>query len=317
MPLRENGGDCIAQRFLRHVVKPNNADVFIWTDTNDFYFNGVQYYPEDRKIEILNNDSCRIYDKVAFIKKEEAKEIIERELRSLLGENLKALMVEFPYDPKIDPRYKFLHDANVIGSSPSLLIHQWRKLKLAYEMLTASGVPYDVIMKWRFDIFIPDGPLAMGNYDFHNVDMYIAGGEPPIVYDWYAFGKKHAIEEYMNLYDNLGCFLSEGRAFMCECKRCNGRSHYGPQDNKPCSRCGHPDLHRYEITLAPEYHLFRLHQIKGLRTRGSGYGAHPYRYNDPGTRKPINDVIKNLGVGPVTLVNHTASRDSSVTKYGE
>lgn len=321
MPLRENQNDRISERFKRHIVAPNGADVFIFTDTSDFFYDGVQYYPSSRKIEILNGDACRLYNKVDFIESDKARGIIKNQLEGLLGHQIKALHIEGPYDPKTDPKYQFLHDANAVGSSPSLLIHQWRKLKLCYEMFKdyekASGSSYDMIVKWRFDVFVPDATLWLGGYDLNNVDAYIAGGECPIVYDWYAFGKRHALEQYMYLYDKLGFLFHEGKAFMCQCKRCNRRSHYGAKDDSPCRLCGQNDMDRYEITMAPEYHLFRLFQEKGIRVRGSGYPAYPYRYGPPDVKKPIDEIIKSLGIGDVTVVNHTASRDSSVTKYEE
>lgn len=317
MPLRECPGEQIATRFKKHLVAPNDADVFVFTDTNDFFHDGVQYYPADRKIEILNDDSCRIHKNVDFIEHDRAHDIVKNKLQDLLRHHLKVLHIEPPYDPKTDSRYSQLYEANVIGSSPSLLIHQWRKLKLCYEMFkeyaSSTQTQYDILIKWRFDIFIPDHPLQISNYDFNNTDIYTAGGEFPIIYDWYAFGKQCAIEEYMYLYDKLGCFLHEGRAYMFDCKHCKMRSHYGAKDNRPCQRCGNNDMNCYEITLAPEYHLFRL--LKDLKIRESRYGAYPYRYRTPDIRTPINEVIKALGVKNVTVVNHTASRDSGTTKY--
>lgn len=318
MPLRDDLSSRPCDRFMRDLVLPNQADVFIYTDTSDFYYNGVQYYPATRRVEILNNNSFRLHDKIDFIETEKARGIIEAQIRTIVGGNLKSLVVESPYDPAIDPKFKQLHDANVAGSSPNLLIHQWRKLKLAYALMLdferSTNSTYETTMKWRFDMHSPGSPLVIKSYNYGNTDVYIAGGETPIVYDWYAFGKRRGVEVFMNLYDRLGSMLHEGRVYMAECSRCHIRSHWGAKDDRPCRVCKKTDTLGYcEITLAPEYHLFRLFRDAGIRVSPSGYAASPYRYKDHNDSRSVDDIMRSIG--NATLVNYTPTNDVGVKEY--
>jgi hypothetical protein len=53
MPMREDNRIRLCDFLLNNVIIPNNADVFIYTDSNDFYYNGVHYFEKSKKIEIL------------------------------------------------------------------------------------------------------------------------------------------------------------------------------------------------------------------------------------------------------------------------
>lgn len=93
MPTREDSNIRICDLFVENILNNNNLDIFVYTDTNDFYHNGVQYYSNNNKIEILNNDSFRIYNKIDFIENNKAKDIIEKELLLLFGNNLKRFLL--------------------------------------------------------------------------------------------------------------------------------------------------------------------------------------------------------------------------------
>ncbi len=304
MPTRENPNSRVCDDFIKNIVKPNNADVFAFTDTSDFFYNGTQYYATDRRIEILNNDAFRLYKKVDFIDNATSRNIIQTQLK-MLGSHLKSLQIEDPFTASNDPKFSLLSDAKVGGSSPTLLIHQFRKLKLAYNALrdyeNANNFKYDLVIKWRFDISSPN-KLVVSTYNYNDVDAYVAGDRSPIIYDWHAFGKRQAME-CLNLYDHLGKYLPEGKVHFCDKCRYYGRA----MNTCNCNAYS-------EITLAPEYHLFRVFRENGVRLANSGYSATPYRYQDTSVNTPIDQVMNNLNID-ATLINYVPTSEIGKQTY--
>lgn len=302
MPTRENPGKRLCDGFMEDIVLNNNADVFAFTDTNDFYYNGTQFYTTNQ-IEILNNDAFRINNKIDFLDNESARQIITEQIK-LLGNNLKGLHIENPFKAPDDPKFDSLTAANVGGSSPTLLIHQFRKLNLVYDMLKSyekeNNKTYDIIVKWRFDIS-NHGKILFQSYDYVNNDVYVAGDHSPIIYDWHAFGTRKGMDVCLSIYDALGTFLNEGRVYVCnDCKRYPS----------VCSEHNNS----FEVTLAPEYHLFRMLQKHNIRIKNSGYPACPYRYKSTDTIEKVDDIVNKLDIN-ATVVSYTASNVVNTQSY--
>lgn len=304
MPIRENPNYRLCDLFIRDILNNNkDADIFVYTDTSDFYYEGTQYYSGSRKIEILNNNSFRINNKIDFIENNAARQIIESQLTKIFGSQLKSLVIEDPFEASQDPKFNFLSQANVKGSSPTLLVHQFRKLKLAYQLMKdyESHLKYDIIVKWRFDIST-HGNINFENYDYHNTDVYVAGIHSPIIYDWHAFGNRKGMDICLSLYDKLGTFLSEGQVFLCDtCRKYNFTLCL---DHETSS----------EITLAPEYHLFRAFKEQNIKLRNSGYPACPYRYQDINTQDRVEDIVRNLNID-ASVVSYTSGNETTTQKY--
>lgn len=305
MPTRETGAR-VCDNFINNIVKPNNADVFVFTDTNDFYHNGTQYYATDRKIEILNNDAFRLYDKVDFIDNNTSRNIISEQLDHIIGHNLKSIIVEDPFNVAVDDKFHLLNNANVKGSSPILLVHQFRKLKLAYNLMKEyeqkNNFTYDIVVKWRFDISAKN-QLNFSNYNYSDYDVYVAGIHSPIIYDWHMFGKRQAMDYVLSIYDILGKFLPEGQVYLCE--KCRKYSH-----SNICI-CGNKDR-IHEITLAPEYHYYRTFKDNNIRINNSGYEGSPYRYTN--SNAPIDNIMEKLGI-EATVITYTAGKEIGEKKY--
>lgn len=307
MPTRENPSIRVCDVFMNNIVLPSNTDVFVFTDTNDFYYEGTQYYATDKQIEILNNNAYRFHDKIDFVDHNVGKHMINEKLNTIIGGNLKNVVIEAPYDATLDPKYKILQDANVKGSSPILLIHQFRKLKLAYEAIKTyekyNNIFYDLLVKWRFDILNPGGGLLnFSNYNYSDVDVYVAGNHAPIIYDWHAFGTPSAMQYCFNIYDYLGNFLNEGKIHLCDkCRR------YGNVINCKCNRTS-------EITLAPEYHYHKVYKKNNIRIANSGYNAHPYRYKDTNMNTLLPDIMKNLNID-AKVVTYTTGIEISTEEF--
>lgn len=304
MPTRDNSNVSLYDLFIRDIVVPNNLDVFIYTDTNDFYFNDIQYYSTS-SIEILNNDVFRLHDKIEFITNDLARKIITEQLQI---PNTKSIIIENPYNPKEDSKFNLLNNANVDGSSPILLIHQFRKLKAVYNLVKEYEVKhnfhYDVIVKWRFDIS-NHGKFDLNNYDYSDCDVYVAGDHSPVIYDWHMFGKRTAMDKALSLYNSLGSYLEEGRVYCCDkCRK------YGLIKNN-CN-CG--DHFAFEITLAPEYHYFRLFRDNNIRIKNSGYPACPYRYKGIDmNQNSIDNIIKANNIPSV--ISYSSGNKVSEKSY--
>lgn len=256
----------ISDLFVKHLVSCNDADVFAFTDTNDFYHDGTVYFTND---EYRKDD---IY-KIDTISTDDAKDIINNQV-SAIGDNLKYFHIENPFDITTDPKFNLLNNPNVGGCHPKQLLHQFRKLNLAYKAMknyeTKHNVYYDVIVKWRFDNSVTED-LDLSSYDFINHDVYTCGNHCPLIYDWHLFGNRKAMNHCLTIYDKLGSYLPEGKVYHC-----NGCINYG---HKPDCCPDHNDSS--DITLAAEYHLFRTIKDNKLNMSNSRYtGGCPYRYEE-------------------------------------
>lgn len=303
MPTREDPNVRLCDLFFDKIVKVNDADIFAYTDTNDFYHNNVQYFSTDRKIEIVNDNSFRLHDNVDFIDNENAIKIIKENF-SIFGDYLKYLYIENLFDPETDPNYNILYNANVKGYNPKLLIQQLRKVNIVYEELKKTNVKYDVILKWRFDNSIFEN-LDLKKYNYIDNDIYVPGIHSPIIYDWYAFGKTEFMDICLSAYNYIGNFLPEGKIYLCnKCK------YYGSLQENLC----HTSNDLYEITLSLEYHLFRIFKMNNIRLCNAGYSSFPYRYKDVNINIPIDDVINKLNIN-ASLISYNSGREINEKIY--
>lgn len=308
MPTREDLSSRLSDVFLRNIVAQNNADVFAFASTNDFFFEGIQHFTTDNKIEVSNNDTNRLLENIKFISGMEAKELITEQLISLLGNNLKALEIEKSFDVSTDPRLS-LKGIKTTGNNLSFAIQQVRRLNLAYNLLQKyendNNIKYDVILKWRFDNSI-NGPLYIDKHNFEQTDIYVPGIHSPIIYDWFAYGTRAAMDHCLSLYDFFGTELCNGRIFICsKCK------HYGGDDHS-CQA----DSQLYDISLSVEHHLFRVFADKNIRLSNSAYSSSPYRYKTSNDNTPINDYMNKLNIN-ATVINHGPGNEISETEYSK
>lgn len=144
-------------------------------------------------------------------------------------------------------------------------------------------------------------------YNYVNNDVYIAGDHSPIIYDWHAFGNKKAMNLCLSLYDNLGAYINEGRVYLCN------TCHYYSNNNY-CSNNAHGSLS--EITLSPEYHLFKIFKLNGIKINNSGYSGHPYRYQDSNDKNTVDEIIKNLNINAL-VTSYTAGNDANEYIYNK
>jgi len=307
MPTRENDKLRLCDSFVKNIVSNNNADVFAYTDTNDFYFDNTQYFGTERKIEILNNDTSRLHNNIDFINNNAARNIIFEQVKLSIGDNLMYLTVEDPFDATTDAKFQQLKNIGATGNNPILLLQQVRKMKLAYEQLKKyedeNNFKYDIILKWRFDNEI-NGLLNLKEYDYIENDIYVPGVHSPIIYDWFAHGNRNAMDFYLSLYDFIGNFLNEGRVYACDhCDFCGDINQHVSSHQKTL----------FEITLSVEYHLFRVLKINNIKLSNTKYSSGPYRYrNEYGIH--IDSIMKNLNID-ATVVSYCPGIDINMKQY--
>lgn len=278
-------GKRLCDALMDNIVGPSGADVFAFTDSNDFFHDGVQYFVGGQ-IDVLHDDPSRLCDKIVLLDDESGRRMVKEQVERAIGASLKALVVESPYDASSDPMFKALYDADLKGGSPVRLVHQWRKVKLASELVPPG---YDVTIKWRFDLNC-SGKLDVNSYDFSSTDVYVPCVTPPLVTDWFAFGTRPAMQCYSDLYDNLGAAIGDPSA--------------------PA-----------EYALASEYVLFRMFKERGIRARHANYDGYPYRYRGYSygktTKELENDIVAQIdGMGlDATVVSHSSSaRDPKILR---
>jgi len=324
MPLREYPSLRICDVAMDRIILPNidDADVFIHTDCNDFFYNGAQYFCDDKKIEINNSDSFRLYPHIRFESKDVCREIITKELKKIIP-NIKNLVIEDPFDCFQDKKYKLLNEARNIGlegCSPSSLIGQYKKLKHLYQAIErqeeVGGFKYDSILKIRFDALYPQANrMYMKNYPLTNDVVYVPGSNSKFIYDWFAFGSREVMKHYLCLYDNLGFTISSPSWLLEFCPLCGKKGIDGTIENSQkgwrdsCPICKtNAKIWVADVTLSSEYHLWKMYSNLGIKAIGLPE-SYPiiYRYLDLGTNITLDQILSQLDNSGVKLLNHHMS----------
>lgn len=261
MPLRENVHLRICDLLYSNVIEHNSIDVFLVTDTDDFFYNGIQYFDETqrtdktlgfgRELEVV---SSMFYDDIDFMKNSDSARLLSSELSSFFGSHLKGMRVDVLNAIEGDPKLSIFNGDKSGGCMPERLVRQYLKIKAGYELLVeyerANGIHYDIIFRGRLDNKYGEEPLDILSYNYVEHDLFCPGIiNSDLVYDWCAFGKRWAMDHCLNLYDRLGFTL----------------------DN----RVSHGDG---EITASSEHHLSRLFKEMSIKCASSKYQMAPYRY---------------------------------------
>jgi len=321
MPLRENPSVRVCDVLLKNIIHPNNPDIFICTDNNDFYYNNSVNYTNNL-IEISNSDPFRIHHNINFLNKDISENIIRTELNKILS-NIKNISILDYYNAEDDEKYNILATSNLKGVSPALLIQQYRKLKMLSNMITEyelnNNFKYDVIMKVRFDNMYRDSSLYLNRYDvLNNNNLFVPGVKANLIMDWYSFGHRNIMMDWLNLYDKLGFTInSPGWINECyfSCKNATGHNGLLPNTNK-CIICGNTNnYYQADVTLSSEYHLYKHFTEKNINIIGAGYHAWIYRYLE-NNHIPIDTILNNnkSKFKNTLFVNHTANPNEVLKK---
>lgn len=311
MPLRENKNIRVCDIFYQNFIEANHPDIFISTDTNDFYYNGCQYF-KTNNIDIMNRDAFRLYHKVSIMSYEEGKYKIETELRKLFGHHLKQMIIKDREDDvSEDEKFKILRDSHRSGSNPTMIVRQYKDLLSCAEMMIqyekSNNVNYDIVIKCRFDCMYDMGKkLILSNYNFNKIDVFTPHTRIPLIYDFFAFGNRKGMEPYLKLYENLGMTLSNP-TYIMECRNDGTITNFGAEPHSnPCPVCHKIDgLCKSDITIASEHHIYSLFQKLGIKYSDAKYHSYIYRYRDTSCSTPIDQIIKNeLKLNDVVLRNH-------------
>lgn len=334
MPLRENPSYRLCDLTYQNIFAPNyESDVFIVTDDTDFYYNGAQYFTDNKKIEITNADPFRLYPKIEFKSSDICKQILQEQLHQTIP-NIKNCVIESEYDTRNDKKYHELNDLCKLGfrgSSPSQIVGHYRKLKLLYESIidheNKNNFKYDIILKIRFDNFYPyNYGLNIKNYNFTNNIVYVPGSEGNLIYDWYAFGTRDVMVPYLKMYDHLG-FTKDYPSWLVEwCPSCLKKGFNGKLKdiidlgdlNKgwvhSCPNCGSTGkIWVADITLAPEYHLYKMYELLNIKPAAANYYPYVYRYLDLNTNIKLNDIFKNNNLQGIKIINHVEHNENVLT----
>lgn len=312
-----DGKERLCDLMMRNVAEPNNTDVFVYTDTSDFYCQGSQIWPEDKRIEIINNNAFRVAEHVRFLSHSEAALLIEHSLKEVFGKRYKAGHIEKPVDVTNDEGFKRLQAGALGGSIHVMMVAQHRKIRLCHDEIVEYEHlhgPYDLVIKARFDLRC-NTPFLANACDWVGKDILVPQIKGPLVMDWYAIGKRDVMRDYMTIYDRIGFAADKGRLFVGECRHCALASYVStvkPPDGpkQVCTRCGHVIPNIADVSGASEYHVYRTLADKGRRLGVPPVNWYIYRYRDD--MGSIHDASAD-GVQGATLVNFSADNQKSET----
>ena len=240
------------------------ADVFFVTETDDFYYNGTQYFykTDENVIKTYNWDVGRFGNNIDFIDFDSANDIITNKIQELFGKSLKLLKINKPLDYSSYPVFHKLKQNMGKGGVPEFLLSQHHKLNQGLIEIKKhekqNEFQYDYIVRCRCDSMFYS-KIDFNNYDFNNYDLFVPGREQNIVYDWFAIGNRWAMELYLSIFNNLGHTLSQEAYHSC------GQN----------------------ITLSSEHHIYRCVTDNQIRTTIAPTHHTIYRYD--ANQKPVKN----------------------------
>jgi len=314
MPLREIPEIKVCDIFINNIINNNNVDVFISTDSNDFYYNGSQYWNSEKEIQITNANNFRFFPNIKFESHEKCSDIITQQLNSL-PLNIKNLNILNENNDHTDNiKFDIIKKSNYRGSVPELLFSQYKKVYDCFEMMrkheNENNFKYDVVFKTRFDCIyksVVDFNLKSLNYENN---IYVPDFLPAVVFDWYALAKRENILEYLKLYKNLG-FTIDRPVHGFECEKCGRNISYGiiseKIKNSPtypkmdfCPKCQKSfQTNYFDLTISSEYHIHEIlnnAKVNVKKSINSGFIGWIYRYLDENNKNSLSDILNNNSI---------------------
>lgn len=151
----------------KNIIFNNNIHVFAYTETNNFYYDGCQYFNDlENEILVTNDDNFRINDTVKFCNHEKLYDIIINKILNCFENNLKNIIIE-PYNKDYKKNYiehNIFHKTYLNYESGRNerhkygIISQFYKLYKCYcimeEYEKNNNIKYDIIIRCRFDACI-------------------------------------------------------------------------------------------------------------------------------------------------------------------
>jgi hypothetical protein len=313
MPIRGNEKNRVCDIFIKNIINNNNFDIFISTDANDYYFDNNQIF-YSKNIDIVNGNNFRLLDNIKILDKNESKNIVNNELYKLFNNKIKDINIEIEYnDYSNNNKVKLLEESNCSGASPRMIVAQYKSLYDCYQMLTKyeekNSFKYENIMKCRFDFLFNDQVLNINNLN-KNIDLYVPGIRKPIIYDFFAYGKRNCMIDYISMYEKLG-FMLPNKTFMIECRKDGNVVDYGENPtNYKCNTCNLNNTSKYDITISSEHHLYKMLEDNKYTYTTSNINGYVYRYRDSDINKDIKEIIKSNIKENINIYNHSPGNKS-------
>lgn len=210
----------IARKYV-DFVQSHGIDVFIYTDDNDFNYQGTQYFSDRNEEKIMGIPSHydrRYHISTGHVTHAEAVSMIRPALYEMFGNHLKRCHIDM-FHNDITKLYirdniyhcKFMTNPYSSDKRKFALLSQFYKLYKCHELLEEyeknQHIVYDVIIKSRFD-----GTLN-GLSDVRSFDLsskIYCEGYPLFINDWWAIGNRSIMEKYCNYYNTISPNILNG-----------------------------------------------------------------------------------------------------------
>ena len=196
------------------LVKNQNIDIFIYTDNNDFYYNGIQYFSEKNKEKTLGIPTIyerRYHTNIDYMNYENSSKIIKENLFSIFTDSLKdyyiedynADLINDIYDKNNDNHNTFMNnDYSNIDRKKAIMI-QYYKLYKCYNLMVdyenKNNFKYDIIIRSRPDLCLTN----LNNYDIRSFNLsnnlYCYNYGISICPCW-AIGNRFIMDKYCNYF---------------------------------------------------------------------------------------------------------------------
>lgn len=275
--------------FVQNIIecnKSHNLYLFAHTDTNDFYYDGIQYF-SNTKVDKHNSNDFRINENIEHISIDDAKTKIKSYFDDIKKyfNHLTLTIDEYqePDDRLItNELHKIFVNSNHGGSSQLRCLSQFKKVKSNHNCLLKNKIHYDCIFKTRFDLFYRNN-FNFDNYNLNNNTLYVPGiPAQGMVYDWFAYGSKNVMDIYCNLYENFGITIQDNKKSLeCHCK-CGGRIidyFENWKSNVLCENCK-TIKQIYDITNSAELTTSYYMSKNNINCVYKGPGTFIYRYKN-------------------------------------
>tara|TARA_Y100001958_G_C21235183_1_gene561445 strand:- start:1505 stop:2428 length:924 start_codon:yes stop_codon:yes gene_type:complete len=214
----------------KRVVEYYDADVFACIDSNDFFYNDVQYFSDENiDKKVCNDDLARYHTNTKYVSYEDSKPMIESVLKNTFHERLKSTMItkyEENSERYLYSKYSDLYRKYFSVPNSMSQYDKWKKcFKLMEEYEKTDNIDYDIVIKTRPDVKL----LNVLDVDIRKLDFkkkIYCSSQTYHLSDFWAMGDRLSMNIYCSFIDNIGInfaydtflflFQNNGRSFDYE-----------------------------------------------------------------------------------------------------